>query len=403
MQTLFKLLIRNLEQMGKLLPNRVDWVTRANILQSKIINLFLSFPHNLEALQYYRFVNKPSPLLDGNKNTSLHFLQPNDELLIKRPSSQTSITLGSSNNSSSSNITSTGHGNYEEIDKLYPQFNSNFHRNYSMNQNHQHTLEKNYTLMQTYSGNNLADASHFTKQFSMRKLENSIPRIPSPHIAATTATTSQDPTTSQFKLSTLLPTTGYLDNSPIYENHPTQAIPNTRSESPIYTNTNLMPLYHQQENPSSPSLRIQSVNSIYQNSTNDLQRFSNQSIYSNVPTTSTYSNIGQNIPLIPSEIPLYSNVQTYDATLGMTYGEKLIHNARHGLIPQIQTAKPPVVVEEELPLPPGWSVDHTLRGRKYYIDHNAKTTHWSHPLEREGLPVGWQRIESPQYGVYYVK
>lgn len=58
---------------------------------------------------------------------------------------------------------------------------------------------------------------------------------------------------------------------------------------------------------------------------------------------------------------------------------------------------------EEMPLPPGWSVDFTLRGRKYYIDHNTKTTHWSHPLEKEGLPTGWERIESPEYGVYYVK
>jgi scaffold protein salvador len=58
---------------------------------------------------------------------------------------------------------------------------------------------------------------------------------------------------------------------------------------------------------------------------------------------------------------------------------------------------------EELPLPPGWSVDYTMRGRKYYIDHNTKTTHWSHPLEKEGLPTGWERIESPEYGVYYVK
>ncbi|XP_024085605.1 protein salvador homolog 1-like isoform X2 [Cimex lectularius] len=56
----------------------------------------------------------------------------------------------------------------------------------------------------------------------------------------------------------------------------------------------------------------------------------------------------------------------------------------------------------ELPLPPGWTVDFTLRGRKYYIDHNTKTTHWSHPLEKEGLPTGWERIESPEYGVYYV-
>ncbi|KDR24167.1 scaffold protein salvador [Zootermopsis nevadensis] len=57
---------------------------------------------------------------------------------------------------------------------------------------------------------------------------------------------------------------------------------------------------------------------------------------------------------------------------------------------------------EELPLPPGWSIDYTMRGRKYYIDHNTKTTHWSHPLEKEGLPTGWERIESPECGVYYV-
>lgn len=59
--------------------------------------------------------------------------------------------------------------------------------------------------------------------------------------------------------------------------------------------------------------------------------------------------------------------------------------------------------DPELPLPPGWSIDRTLRGRKYYIDHNTQTTHWSHPLEKEGLPTGWERIESPEHGVYYVK
>lgn len=58
---------------------------------------------------------------------------------------------------------------------------------------------------------------------------------------------------------------------------------------------------------------------------------------------------------------------------------------------------------EELPLPPGWSIDLTLRGRKYYIDHNTKTTHWSHPFEKEGLPTGWERIDSNDYGVYFVK
>ncbi|XP_063803621.1 protein salvador homolog 1 isoform X1 [Pseudophryne corroboree] len=57
---------------------------------------------------------------------------------------------------------------------------------------------------------------------------------------------------------------------------------------------------------------------------------------------------------------------------------------------------------EDMPLPGGWSVDWTIRGRKYYIDHNTNTTHWSHPLEREGLPPGWERVESAEFGVYYV-
>ncbi|KAG8196780.1 hypothetical protein JTE90_014512 [Oedothorax gibbosus] len=59
-------------------------------------------------------------------------------------------------------------------------------------------------------------------------------------------------------------------------------------------------------------------------------------------------------------------------------------------------------ITDEFPLPPGWSVDFTMRGRKYYVDHNTKTTHWSHPMEKEGLPTGWERIESPDNGVYYV-
>lgn len=69
----------------------------------------------------------------------------------------------------------------------------------------------------------------------------------------------------------------------------------------------------------------------------------------------------------------------------------MIHNLRHGVL----STMPSQCVDEELelPLPPGWSVDYTLRGRKYYIDHNAKTTHWSHPLERKQFLIS---IETKQ-------
>uniref|UniRef100_A0A1A9ZK54 WW domain-containing protein n=1 Tax=Glossina pallidipes TaxID=7398 RepID=A0A1A9ZK54_GLOPL len=40
---------------------------------------------------------------------------------------------------------------------------------------------------------------------------------------------------------------------------------------------------------------------------------------------------------------------------------------------------------------------YTLDGRKHY-DH---TTHCSHPLEPEGLPVGWRRVVSKVHGTYY--
>lgn len=309
-----------------------------------------------------------------------------------------------------------------------------------MNQNHHHSFDKHASLMQTYSGNNLADASHFTKQYSIQNMQNNaVSRVPSPHIASP----SFEVLTSQYRMPSPI---GYnFDNSPIYENQPATASQqqqqppqhqtqmtnsSTRSESPIYTNTSLMSVYQNEREFQS---RNQSVNSVYHQNqvAHDVpQQFSNQSshqsIYSNVPTAaaassaSVYSNIGgQNM----TEIPLYSNVSAYNSasSLGMTYGEKLIHNARHGMLsspmpvnhvtsatPSMASVAAPMmssasVPDEELPLPPGWSVDQTLRGRKYYIDHNAKTTHWSHPLEREGLPVGWQRIESPQYGIYYVK
>ncbi len=59
-------------------------------------------------------------------------------------------------------------------------------------------------------------------------------------------------------------------------------------------------------------------------------------------------------------------------------------------------------MQGELALPLGWSVDWTAMGRKYYIDHNTQTTHWSHPLEKESLPTGWEKIESEDCA-YYVK
>lgn len=97
---------------------------------------------------------------------------------------------------------------------------------------------------------------------------------------------------------------------------------------------------------------------------------------------------------------LISSMQVYDGQVLPPH--RLSHSAHELQSLKDDGARRITDSAEELPLPPGWSVDLTLRGRKYYIDHNTKTTHWSHPLEKEGLPTGWERIESPEYGIYYV-
>ncbi|XP_061900595.1 membrane-associated guanylate kinase, WW and PDZ domain-containing protein 1b isoform X3 [Entelurus aequoreus] len=78
------------------------------------------------------------------------------------------------------------------------------------------------------------------------------------------------------------------------------------------------------------------------------------------------------------------------------------------------------------PLPDNWEMAYTENGEVYFIDHNTKTTSWidprlldkpQKPLEDgeddEGvhteemdndleLPPGWEKIDDPVYGVYYV-
>uniref|UniRef100_A0A8C5AXN8 Membrane associated guanylate kinase, WW and PDZ domain containing 1a n=1 Tax=Gadus morhua TaxID=8049 RepID=A0A8C5AXN8_GADMO len=82
-------------------------------------------------------------------------------------------------------------------------------------------------------------------------------------------------------------------------------------------------------------------------------------------------------------------------------------------------AEPQASPEDPLgPLPDNWEMAYTENGELYFIDHNTKTTSWldprdkaSKPLEEcddDGklqlcsLPPGWERIDDPVYGVYYV-
>ncbi|KAM6961411.1 membrane-associated guanylate kinase, WW and PDZ domain-containing protein 2-like isoform 3-T3 [Aplochiton taeniatus] len=77
-------------------------------------------------------------------------------------------------------------------------------------------------------------------------------------------------------------------------------------------------------------------------------------------------------------------------------------------------AKVPDINEEELgPLPDNWEMAYTEKGEVYFIDHNTKTTSWLDPrlakkakppeeCKEDELPYGWEKIDDPIYGSYYV-
>uniref|UniRef100_H2TQ36 Membrane-associated guanylate kinase, WW and PDZ domain-containing protein 2 n=1 Tax=Takifugu rubripes TaxID=31033 RepID=H2TQ36_TAKRU len=82
--------------------------------------------------------------------------------------------------------------------------------------------------------------------------------------------------------------------------------------------------------------------------------------------------------------------------------------------PSESPAKVPDMDEEELgPLPDNWEMAYTEKGEVYFIDHNTKTTSWLDPrlakkakppeeCREDELPYGWEKIDDPIYGSYYV-
>uniref|UniRef100_A0A8D9A780 Membrane-associated guanylate kinase, WW and PDZ domain-containing protein 1 n=1 Tax=Cacopsylla melanoneura TaxID=428564 RepID=A0A8D9A780_9HEMI len=65
------------------------------------------------------------------------------------------------------------------------------------------------------------------------------------------------------------------------------------------------------------------------------------------------------------------------------------------------------------PLPPRWEKAYTEKGEVYFIDHNSSTSSWLDPrlckfqkkledCSDDELPYGWERIDDPAYGTYYI-
>lgn len=51
------------------------------------------------------------------------------------------------------------------------------------------------------------------------------------------------------------------------------------------------------------------------------------------------------------------------------------------------------------PLPAGWEMRYDTYGRRYYVDHNTRSTSWERP---QPLPPGWEIRRDPQGRIYYV-
>lgn len=64
------------------------------------------------------------------------------------------------------------------------------------------------------------------------------------------------------------------------------------------------------------------------------------------------------------------------------------------MLPEIENTCP-----SEEPLAPGWEMRYDGYGRRYYVDHNARSTSWERP---QPLPPGWEVRRDPRGRIYYV-
>ncbi|CAG7721513.1 unnamed protein product [Allacma fusca] len=78
------------------------------------------------------------------------------------------------------------------------------------------------------------------------------------------------------------------------------------------------------------------------------------------------------------------------------------------------SSRAPVSDESLGPLPDNWQMCFSEKNEVYFIDHNTGTSHWLDPrlsriqklsleeCDDNELPFGWERIEDPHYGTYYI-
>ncbi|XP_056357104.1 membrane-associated guanylate kinase, WW and PDZ domain-containing protein 1 isoform X19 [Oenanthe melanoleuca] len=179
-------------------------------------------------------------------------------------------------------------------------------------------------------------------------------------------------------------------------------------------------------------------------STNALQNLQSGSKQSTPKRTKSYNDM-QNAGIVHTENEEEDDVPEMSSSFTAESGEQEEHSTqtlreaapasaleRHTHVPTTDPSQslpqylPPSAEDSLGPLPDNWEMAYTENGEVYFIDHNTKTTSWldprclnkqQKPLEEceddEGvhteeldseleLPAGWEKIEDPVYGVYYV-
>ncbi|KAM6169886.1 membrane-associated guanylate kinase, WW and PDZ domain-containing protein 1 isoform 2-T2 [Rhynchocyon petersi] len=175
--------------------------------------------------------------------------------------------------------------------------------------------------------------------------------------------------------------------------------------------------------------------------TDALQSLQSGSKQSTPKRTKSYNDM-QNAGIVPAENEEEDDVPEMNSSFTADSGDQEEHTLQETTLPPVNSsfiAAPitdpsqkfpqylPLSAEDNLgPLPENWEMAYTENGEVYFIDHNTKTTSWldprclnkqQKPLEEceddEGvhteeldseleLPAGWEKIEDPVYGIYYV-
>ncbi|XP_012255034.2 E3 ubiquitin-protein ligase Su(dx) [Athalia rosae] len=144
---------------------------------------------------------------------------------------------------------------------------------------------------------------------------------------------------------------------------------------------------HGTENAAPPVLQP----AMHRSSTNILH---NPSHNANQPTNNTNSTqiVGLTSPMA-NGISNHLVAESTSGTTGPPLGQPASAGPS-GIPGEVENGNQP-----EEPLPAGWEMRYDVYGRRYYVDHNTRSTSWERP---QPLPPGWEVRRDPRGRIYYV-